>query len=590
MRVIMSQDPFANGAVLLDAASGGTYPLTGDEAMVHFVVPLPVPLDIPDDWETKVARALSRSEFVALPPGFPAQHFKCGIKIFQDQTPMEIPVDVKLAFDLMEQRVLPSSARAMRPEAQGTQDDNRVRPRGRRWWRRREVTAPDSPGLSERLNPDDIPTEYWSYAYLTAPFLLPPSHENVREALIDCLEELRRFQLSVHLDTGRRGPLVALETMPALIPYFVSPVKAPTSSWKEQIRCLSLLSPWHFGRADPPNPASDGRRAAEAMHIQLAHPNHFAHRLFALAAETQLTFGDYHAAVLSAATACEHLLDFVLCQLLWESNFSPEDGARLLRRSLDGRARDLQERLGGDWDIGSTGPFAEWHTRVRRVRNAAIHRGVEPTARQAYDAIDVARRMSEYVGRLLRTHDALERFPRTSYMYNPQKALNAQVRLLLDDPDEPDWIATSTRWRNACDVAVKASRGWPVIDVDGVTEVRVVALIVPNREPRWAVWRPEDGVAALTGQPVDLTAAQIESLGTLATTVDQPSCVQMHEAKVPSVDGDRLVPKGAWVLEHRLIPGYGVMLDRGDLDLLTSEASTSGPSSNQAVDKGQTRE
>ena len=323
-------------------------------------------------------------------------------------------------------------------------------------------------------------------------------------------------------------------------------------------------------RAEPPNPTSSGARIAEAVDRLHNYPTSLAHRRFTLAAETQVTLGEYHAAVISAATSCEHLLENVLSLLLWESNWTPEKGAELLRRPLDARARALGDRLGGEWSPRGDGPFGDWHYGVRQVRNAAIHRGVEPTGMQAYRAVDVTRRISSYIGELLREPKNMERFPRTNAMYNPKLGFGSLAEALHDQPDEPDWLATSSRWQQACDVAVKGLKNWPVIADDDSAEIRVVALLVPTGVVKWAVWRPNDGVAMPIEKPVDISDAQAQSLITLCEAIDRPECAQLADVTPPPTTSNRLAPKGIWNLEYRLIPDFGVMLGQGDLDILLS--------------------
>ena len=115
----MSISPFSNGAVLLDPATGDIYPLLGNEKLAHFVVPLPVPLDAPDGWETKVSGALTRAEQMALPSGLPPHRFDCGIRILQAQRPMTPPIGLDLACITMNDRVL------MKPDARKCADSSK---------------------------------------------------------------------------------------------------------------------------------------------------------------------------------------------------------------------------------------------------------------------------------------------------------------------------------------------------------------------------------------------------------------------------------------------------------------------------------
>ena len=95
---------------------------------------------------------------------------------------------------------------------------------------RQESSIPESEQGTAGVTLAGTPPEYWTLAHLTAPYLEEESEDKLTEVLGTCLEHLRRFQLAVHLDTGRRGGLAALESMPPMIPFFISDTDAASGN------------------------------------------------------------------------------------------------------------------------------------------------------------------------------------------------------------------------------------------------------------------------------------------------------------------------------------------------------------------------
>jgi hypothetical protein len=520
---------FPYGALLIND-DGEIVALRGSEMVVHFVVPMPTPVDVPDGWDIWSSTPLTVEEMTSLSPGCPQRRLGCYLQFFhQDLPSSDTEFDTSMA--VLQARVL--------GHAKDETGEEESRPRG---------------------------TDHWTFAHLMMETPPDPDREVLAARLDDGLEYLREVQIGLWVTTGRHSPPVGIETIPVVIPLLVRRVDAERSEWGNGVGLMLIPAPWKLSRADPPQPRGHPGEVGLAMYQAAKSPESFLHRRFELAAKNQMSYGDYHAAVLSAATSCESLFDFLLSALLWEEGRQPDDVAGLFTRSLDRRlTTEFPPRLGGDWNPHGSGIIAEWSTKIRRVRNAAIHRGVEPTRSQAADALTTLQDLSHAVGDLLRQPATCDRYPRSARMYSPE-ATGARLAALLDDAREPEWVTTLSRWIREREVAVKASRGWPIADPD--SEVRVVGLVSPAGT-RWAVWRPDDRVAVVVPRPADLSAAQYEGFNKLRANLSEGSycCVTMAHASPVRTPPVALQPKGAWMLQHHLIPEQGVMVDP-DLDLL----------------------
>lgn len=178
------------------------------------------------------------------------------------------------------------------------------------------------------------------------------------------------------------------------------------------------------------------------------------------------THGDYTAAVLFAATACELLIKHPAAMLVWEevtyrttpalwSNTTFPPVATYPHTLLDSV---LEPALGGSWARDGAGdPLWSWQHDVQRLRNRAMHEGYTPTsleARAAVSAIDDV--MGHVAERLARQ---AQHFPRTSLSFlGPDQLelrgalpkvratyLAAEAGGETWDVDYNDWVAESQR-------------------------------------------------------------------------------------------------------------------------------------------------
>lgn len=527
---------FPHGAILV--GENGLQPLLGTESVVHFIIPMPTPVDVPDGWKITTFLPLTGEELAELPAGTPQQRLGCEVQFFHERSPMSLP-QVDMSVGVLRRRVVG------------------------------DETIPATNGT--------IPvTEHWTYAHLMMPAPGNQDSDAMMDLLEDGLGELRQVQIALWLTTGRHSPLVAIETLPLAIAMLIRRLDVSPVECGRSVGIFLVTAPWKLRHSEPPAPVDGGEGVAQALNQLAQSPQFYSHRRFELAAKNQMSTGDYHAAVLSAATSAEHMLDHVLCSLLWEEAVTPEDATSVFvpnrHRSLDQMlAQELPRRIGGDWDASGSGFIANWSTRIREVRNAAIHRSVEPTRRQAAAAVTSLEELSHGVGDLLRQPANAERYPRTAHLYAPTARATA-IASLVRDPREPHWVTTLSRWMRERDVAVRARKGWPISAADG--DARLVAVTGPTGL-RWTVWRPGDLVAVPVSPPEHLSREVYRSIERSRGAADWNLTIFAGDAPPVQVPPITLRPRGLWQLQHNLIPGCGVMVDP-DLDLRPLRNPTRG--------------
>ena len=161
-------------------------------------------------------------------------------------------------------------------------------------------------------------------------------------------------------------------------------------------------------------------------------------------------------------TSLEILLDGVLTLMLWEADERPEDWAKTFQNdSITRRVKTYyHERLGGNWNLDTSPPLKGWIDRIARPRNKVIHTGYQPGKDEAQQAIDAVTALEKFVKTRLAVSRA--RWPKAALIVLARPGLerlgawdkrmrNLEAR--LDNPDEPDWLASYRQWRTSLESA-----------------------------------------------------------------------------------------------------------------------------------------
>lgn len=165
--------------------------------------------------------------------------------------------------------------------------------------------------------------------------------------------------------------------------------------------------------------------------------------------------GNYEAAILNAAIACELLLKTLAWMLTLEASRMSTDpcptvltGDLVALKPSQLIGQVLQPRLGGNWDSSSEGrPVFEWRSAVAVKRNELLHLGRRVRGGDADNAVHAMTGLVTHV--MDRLADRGHIYPRTAFALLGQQGLDRRGRLesvlaALDDATDTadEWIAS----------------------------------------------------------------------------------------------------------------------------------------------------
>lgn len=165
--------------------------------------------------------------------------------------------------------------------------------------------------------------------------------------------------------------------------------------------------------------------------------------------------GLYSGAISLAANACEYLAICVQNMLDWEDEVAPENSTYQSdpRKGIQSRvAAVFAPRLGGNWDLSRPGPLREWSSNVANIRNAIVHSGYQPTAKEARAAIESISTFLKFFVDRIASEKGRSRYPRSAVMLAGNASLEARgartsrIRSLQSDSTQHDWQDSFLYW------------------------------------------------------------------------------------------------------------------------------------------------
>ena len=344
-----------------------------------------------------------------------------------------------------------------------------------------------------------------------------------------------------------------------LLPVFVHLPAAPASSWHEEM--LMFTANTNFELHPVGSPPLDAEKLELIDHV---HGRQMEAAPFMSAAEfltdARRSFnrhGDARSTAISAALACEVLLDELLCCLLWEEGERPEDWSSYFDTTtlLDRvRSNAYLARIRGDWRLNGSGPIATWFSDVRGLRNRLLHSRYVPTINEARSALQGAHDLVSFLERRLGA--SVPAYTRTAFMLGGENAFSksaarGHLHPLQRSPKEPIWTESARRWQ---DIMSRGRRdgewslGDPLID-----ECAVLAVKHATGELRYVMLHQASERAATVAEP-EMSVPQKDFVRLLQPPDDVPAVsAKLMGVAVPS-------QRGPWVASYRLTPMRSVMV------------------------------
>ena len=256
-----------------------------------------------------------------------------------------------------------------------------------------------------------------------------------------------------------RHPITLLtrERLPPFLPILIRRLNAadqPETWWQGLIRVNDNLWPL----AAPEILDREELLAVGHMRTRVAQHGAFSayldlHREAVAALHRQ---GDTRMSGILIAVAAETLLDELLLHLMWEEAQRPEDVApQWGETTLVNRVkREFSPRIGGQWDMRSPNAVTRWHREVAALRHRIVHGAYVPTAEEVSLAITRVDELVEHLCDRLAIKRHRQVYPRTALALAGESGLRRRNAYSVDltdlqqDPREPLWDETFTRWRS----------------------------------------------------------------------------------------------------------------------------------------------
>jgi hypothetical protein len=283
--------------------------------------------------------------------------------------------------------------------------------------------------------------------------------------------------------------------------------------------------------------------------------------------------GDTRATAIYAGLSAEAMLDELLLHLMWEEALTPEDAATSWRDGLLSRVkRDYTNRLGGDWDITSTGAIARWSRDCADLRHRAVHGGHLPSYAEIDASISALDGLLSYACDRLCLPGRLRHYPRTALALAGPPGLRQRSQYsrrlveLQADLGEPNWDVTFARWKEVFRRVRRQLQG--IARTPDASEAELIAVAKPSGAKYYCLSHSRTGLAIEVG--VDsLTQEQTGTLRLVAEWLEKVNVTGYQQGGlsfgVPNPDLSRISIRGDWVEAYHLLPLAGVMVDKSDL-------------------------
>lgn len=278
--------------------------------------------------------------------------------------------------------------------------------------------------------------------------------------------------------------------------------------------------------------------------------------------------GDYRAAVIFVAAACEAKLDLALQFLLWEEGASPQTAASCFtgrKNSITARAKSFySSRIGGNWSLDNKGPIRDWFFKVARVRNQIVHAMYRPSANEALEALSSGEALVSYISDLMASNKVSKPYPRTTISIVGKSALirrgkwSQDLEKLAENKSEADWWAVFSNWSRWVDKerAVLSDEPW---SPEGTRKLIPLAVILGNDALGWVLHDRynKQAIRAKTKINQSSTEDLARLLREHTAALRSQGFTRPYSAGVP-LD---LEPMGEWVPEYDLVPEAQISVD-----------------------------
>lgn len=273
--------------------------------------------------------------------------------------------------------------------------------------------------------------------------------------------------------------------------------------------------------------------------------------------------GDYRAAVVFMAAACEAKLDLLLQFLMWEEQLMPGDAAACFtdrNEPITARVkRHYAQRLRGQWSLDIGGPVRDWFMHVARLRNRVVHAAYSPTTSETDEAFESGHRLDSYIADLLAEADVLKRYPRTAISIVGKGGLDkrgkwtVELEEFADTTSEPYWWSVFSNWTRLFDEERARLKKEPVENL-GTEKLVPMAVVLEDNSWDWVLHDRYNKLAARARPQPDESKEHIdnftEAIGDITNSMREDGKPLAFSCSTNLL----LEPMGEWTQEYLLVP------------------------------------
>ena len=364
-----------------------------------------------------------------------------------------------------------------------------------------------------------------------------------------------------YYETNEPKELIAIGKLPMTIPMIQRMILASDPSKKtfgELV--LYVVNPTKNGLKGASSEILDIKKQTDILRANEAISNGLLDVFLNIRREAELEYRDGNTitAAILFEDAAEVLLRELLLLLKWEKGLSPEDASNvLLSRDINDILVQLDNVLGGNWSRSSTGPIKSWTDNVANLRDKTVHAGYRPTDKEIDKSYDAFKGLITFLS------DSIVRnwqnFPLTASTIVSRQ--NLERRLVKKIPDfdaliNELYFPTSVpvmfgRWKSEAERTLKGKK-----DHKGNPDRSVLlAVMYPGGEVSWWLLDAEKKlvrrakVPMLTGtskENFDITYKKTKGLGKPITCI------------IEEVKGQALSRGSVWYEAYRILPLYEI--------------------------------